>query len=500
MGFVQKDAFRTMVLSYIGLVLGYVNKGILFLIFLTTDEIGLVNLLVTLGMLFAQFANLGSIYATWKYFPFFRNPAKRNYGFLLLTTLIVSLGVVIFSFITVFMKEEISHFYAEKSKLFLDYYYWIIPIGIANVFFILFENYLRGLYKNLISVFSYEFLLRLLTSVIILVYGFKLVNFNCFLLLICLTYFIPTIILLVYLIKIDEFHFSLSSITVPKRFRKIMLKFSALSYVNTLGSLIVITLDAMMITAFLGLSATGVYTTILFLASALQIPFRSLMRVTGPLVALYWKEKNMDKMSDLYKKSSSVLLVISLFLFMIVWINRIEIFSTLKPEFMAGIPVFLFLMIGKITDMYLGINGTIFTTSKKYKYDLIFTFVLMAIVYFLNLWLIPVYGIAGAAISTGIAFVVYNVGRLLFVYFAYGLHPFTRNQMKIIVLFAANVLLFECIPVLPVHPFLSLFLKSILFFITFPLVIYVLNLEPEIKNYVHKGFTFLNNKVKKVKQ
>src|SRR5690554_7651157 len=87
MGFVQKDAFRTMVLSYMGLVLGYLNKGVLFIVFLTTDEIGLVNLIVTLGLLFAQFSNLGTVYATWKYFPFFRNKDRDNYGFLLLTTL-----------------------------------------------------------------------------------------------------------------------------------------------------------------------------------------------------------------------------------------------------------------------------------------------------------------------------------------------------------------------------------------------------------------------------
>ena len=292
MGFVQKDALRTMILSYAGLTLGYLNKGVLFLIFLTTDEIGLINLILTLGLLFAQFSNLGSIYATWKYFPFFRNEEKNNYGFLLLTTLIVILGSIIFTALTILLKDNISEYYSVKSKLFVDYYYWIIPVGIANVFFLLFENYLRGLYKNLISVFSYEVLLRGLTLIAILLYGFKFVDFQIFLLIICLLYFIPTIILFVYLVRIKELHFSLSSITVPKRFRRIVINFSLFSYINTIGYLVVATLDALMIAAFLGLSATGVYTTVIFLASALQIPFRSLSRITSPLVALYWKERS----------------------------------------------------------------------------------------------------------------------------------------------------------------------------------------------------------------
>lgn len=497
MGFVQKDALRTMFLSYAGLILGYLNKGVLFLVFLTSDEIGLVNLIITLGLLFAQFSNLGSTYATWKYFPFFRNKEKKNYGFLLLTTLIVLFGALLFTVVTILMKDQISAYYSVKSKLFVDYYYWIIPVGIANVFFILFENYLRGLYKNLISVFSYEVLLRGLTLITILLFGFKWINFQVFLMIICLLYFIPSIILFVYLLKIKELHFSLSTITVPKRFRKIMLNFSLFSYINTLGTLIVATLDALMIAAFLGLSATGVYTTVIFLTSALQIPFRSLARVTGPLVALYWKERNMKKMDELYKKSSSVMLVISLYLFMLVWINRIEIFSTLKPEFMEGIPVFLFIMIGRITDMYFGINGTIFTTSKKFKFDLVFTFFLLAIVYVLNYWLIPIYGIAGAAISTGLAFVFYNFGRLLFVYFAYNLHPFTRSQMKVIALFAVNVALYEWIPVLFNHRLLDVFVNSAMFTTTFILVIFALNLEPEIKGYIQKGLIFVRSKFSK---
>src|SRR5690554_6067295 len=208
MGFVQKDAFRTMVLSYMGLVLGYLNKGVLFIVFLTTDEIGLVNLIVTLGLLFAQFSNLGTVYATWKYFPFFRNKDRDNYGFLLLTTLIVVIGVVVFTTIAILLKTQISDYYSDKSKMFVDYYYWVIPVGIANVFFILFENYLRGLYQNLISVFSYEVLLRGLTLIVILLYGFRWIDFQTFLITNCLLYFIPTLIVFIYLLKIKELKFS----------------------------------------------------------------------------------------------------------------------------------------------------------------------------------------------------------------------------------------------------------------------------------------------------
>jgi O-antigen/teichoic acid export membrane protein len=95
MGIVQKDAFRTMLISYVGIVLGYVNKGILFLIILTTEQIGLVNLIISVGTLFAQFANMGTIYTTWKFLPFFKNEEKRHHGFLPLILLIVFAGIIL---------------------------------------------------------------------------------------------------------------------------------------------------------------------------------------------------------------------------------------------------------------------------------------------------------------------------------------------------------------------------------------------------------------------
>ena len=37
MGIIKKDALRTMVLSYLGLILGYLNRGVFFILFLTNN-------------------------------------------------------------------------------------------------------------------------------------------------------------------------------------------------------------------------------------------------------------------------------------------------------------------------------------------------------------------------------------------------------------------------------------------------------------------------------
>ena len=487
MGIVQKDAFRTMLISYVGIALGYVNKGLLFLIILSTEQIGLINLLVTVGTLFAQFANLGTVYSTWKFFPYFKNEENKHHGFLPFILRIVWIGIFLCTLTFVLFRPEVQALYGERSSAFTDYYFMVLPIGISTVLYLVVEIYLRALYKNTLAVFALEIGLRVALTILLALLFFKVIDFHWFVILQSFSYLIPVTILAVYLIKLGEFNVSWKTVDISKRFRKIIRNFSAFNYINTLGIVFVHSLDVMMIAYYLGLEATGVYTTVVFLASALQVPYKSVLRVSSPLVADHWKRREMDKMQQLYTKVSSVALIIGLAPFLVIWLNIDFLFSFLKPEFLPGVWVFFFLMMGRLLDMYFGINGSIFVTSKKYKYDIVFTLLLIGIVYGLNTVFIPKWGIAGAAISTSLSLIVYNVGRLIFVWKAYNLQPFAWSQFKVIGL--ALVTLFAGMWVsdtLNLGTWTDVFVQLSIVGILFILPILIFRLDPEISNYVTK--------------
>lgn len=491
MGFIQKDALKTMLISYAGLFLGYLNKAVLFIWFLNTEQIGLVNLIVSIGLLFGNLAGLGSTYAIWKFFPFLRNKEKSHHGFLSLVLLVSLVGALFFGILAVVFQGEMTHFYINKSSLFVDYYYWIIVLGFASVFYSTLDSFLRSMYKNIISVIVYEIVLRLGITVIIFLLGFDLIDFDTFIILHCLFYFVPVLVLMIYMYRIGELIVGVKHIRLPRRFRKIILSFSLFSYVNSIGNMFVTTIDAMMIASFIGLKATGIYTTIIYFTTALQIPYKSLMRITYPLISDYWKEKDMQSMSELYKKFSSVNLAISMIVFVLFWISRNEIFSFLPKEFEEGMYVFLFLMIGKLFDMYMGLNGVIFVTSKKYKYDIIFTITLFICVIVFNSFLIPIYGMVGAAIATAIGFVVYNIGRLVFVWVVYKIHPFQIKQVAVFALSIGLLFVFEYIPFNFGNSFVTLCIRSTCFIIAFSVPFYLFNLEPEIIQYIKRKTGFL---------
>lgn len=495
MGVVQKDSFRMMVISYLGMLLGYLNKAVLFLLILSTEEIGLISLLVSIGVLFAQFSNMGVIYTIWKFFPFFRNPEKRNHGFLPMTLIITTLGVILCSSILLIFKEQIEATYIEKSALFVDYYFWVIPIGIAHVFFLVFQVYLQALYKSIIPVFANDLVFRLVLTILLFLTWLGVISFHELVIYHSLSFAIPTLILVSYLKRINELNLSISSINISSRFRKILVKFSLYVYINTLGGLLIRSLDLLMIAQFVGLEATGVYAIVIFMTSALQIPYNSIIRVSSPLVADHWKSRSFDDMRELYTKVSSVSLLIGLGAFLVVWLNIDVLFTFFKPEFQEGIWVFFFLMMGRLLDMFFGLNGSIFTTSKKYKYEIYFTISLILIVYFLNLWFIPIWGITGAAISTSIGLFVYNLGRLIFVWYVFKMHPFTRNQFIVIALGILTMIAGSILNTVLDNQWLQVGLDLLLIAVIFALPIYVFYLEKESIDYFHKALTFIRGKL-----
>lgn len=486
MGIVQRDALRTMILSYIGLLLGYLNKGVLFILLLSTEEIGLVNLLVLVGTFFAQIANLGTGNTVLKFFHFFRNAERSNYGFLKLMLAVVSIGMVLTTAMVLLLRPWISEFFIERSEAFVHYYLWIIPIGIANVLFMVFETYLKGLFKNILPVFVNDVLQRLMQTGLLVLFAIDVINFEQFLIFNCLVYFFPVIILVFYLVKLGEIRSLGAKIDIPKRFRKILVNYGLFSYLNSVGGIAVITLDTTMIASMVGLSGTGVYSIILFLTSALMVPYKALNRISSIFIPVYWKERKMLEMSQLYKNVSGIGLVIGCVMFSLVWLNRNELFSLLKPEFMEGIWVFFFLMSGRLIDMYAGVNAIILMTSKKYKIDIFFTVILLFLVFGLNYILIPKYGIVGAAISTMFALSAYNILRLWFVWKAYRIHPFKLNHLWIFLLFSASVGVIELIPTFTTNFYLNITWHTLAFGLLFVTPLIALKLEPQVNEYIVK--------------
>ena len=52
--------------------------------------------------------------------------------------------------------------------------------------------------------------------------------------------------------------------------------------------------DQTMLAGICGLAEGGIYTTIIYMTSAMQMPYRSIVKVSTPVVTNLWKERDME--------------------------------------------------------------------------------------------------------------------------------------------------------------------------------------------------------------
>ena len=265
-----------------------------------------------------------------------------------------------------------------------------------------------------------------------------------------------------------------------------MLRFSLFSYSISVANTLFNTLDVVLIAALAGLPEAGVYSTIVFLSSALQIPNRSMIRVSSTLVSEHWKTRDMKAMQKLYTNFSSVNFLISLLLFVLVWSSKSELFQLLPHEFSAGIWAFFFIMLGRIFDNFMGLNAIILITSKKYKKDIWVTVSATIMLIGLNWLLIPIYGLTGAGMASMIVIVFTNLIRTAMVYRFFKMHPFEWSQVYSLLAFTPLFFLGTTV-ILPLESEIGRIIANTILIGTWTLLaLFVFRVNDEMKNYILK--------------
>ena len=118
-------------------------------------------------------------------------------------------------------------------------------------------------------------------------------------------------------------------------------------------------------------------------------------------------------------------------LFILIWTNIDNIFSLIPNSeiYSQGKYVVLFIGIAKLFDMLMGINAEIILMSKYYRINIAIMIFLIVAAVALNYWLIPIYGITGAAIATAFSIFFYNTMRYLLLFVTEGLQPFNQKTL-----------------------------------------------------------------------
>lgn len=485
MGIIIKQTIKGTIFSYLGVLIGFLTVNIIQPHALTVEQVGLTGILGSFSLMFAQFSILG-FNGTARYFPYFRSEENKHHGYLFLACAVSFLGIILFAILAYVFKNEIISEKSQKSPLFETYYWYLIPLTLFTLFFNVFDLYARMLYNITLGLILKEFTKRIFILVSILLIYFKLVSFPVFMVLWLLANIIPTVLIVIRLIKNKQLHLKPDLKFLDKNITKKLINISFFAIITGSAPLIIQNIDTYIIFKKFGLGEAGIYTIAFFFATVISLPSRSLYSISYTIVAESWKTNDLKNIKSVYEKSCINQLISALFIFVIIWANIDNIFKVLPPVYAGGKYVIFFVSLGFLVDSATGINGVILATSKYFKYDSLFNVMLVGVTVLANLLLIPIYGITGAAIASAITFLIFNLFRFVFILIVYQMQPFNYNTLLCILLGVLVYYLPRFIIPKMDNFMVDVFVRTSFITLIYGLAIYYLNLSEDITIIVKK--------------
>lgn len=483
MGIIQQQTLKGTFYSYLGVFIGFFSFYLIQPHIFSPEQVGLLSILNSYSILFAQMAVLG-FNATARVFPYFRNNKNHDHGYLGLAFLISLAGFIIFCIAAYLLKDQIVAQKSADNSLFLSYYWYLVPLTLFTMIFNILELYLRMQYDTTTGRILREFTQRILILAALLLLLVNLVSFEVFMWIWLLCNIVPTFMIAWRLHKRGQLSLELDLKFLNPAIRKQIIDLCIFGILTGTAPFIIDNIDKYMINTEFGLKYTGIYSLAFNFGMIISLPARSLYNIAYTVIAEAWKNENLEEIKSVYKKSCITQLIATLFLFLLIWANIHNIYAILPAEYDSGQYVIFFVGLGYLIDASTGVNGVILATSRFYKYNSFFYLVLIGVTIGANLIFIPKYGITGAAIASALTLFIFNLSRYLFILFLFKMQPFTYKTPLTLITGVVAYFIVNAIP--PFSNFIvDGMMRVALLSILFGGTVYALQLSEDINGVIN---------------
>lgn len=495
MGIIQKQGVKSSFYIMLGFVIGAINLLVLFPLFFTKNDQGLVRAIIDIGATLSVFCTLGTLPVVYKFYPFYNQylgPQKNELPFITLLLNLMGFGLLL---IIGWHEKDFIILKLGKSPSLAQYFNYVYPYTFFLLLFYWLEAFAWGLRKGVYTNFLRETAIRILTTILIVAFGFHWITLPQFIVLFSFIYAVPVVLLFINLIQSKQWSiraFTISSVT--RRLKGKMISFALFVFAGQFFNLLARTNDTIMIVTLRSLSDASIFAIATYVSAILEIPQRSLNSISIPVLAQSWKDKDFANIKHIYHKSVSNLLVIGLMLFGLIWLNieNLVAFLNWVSHKQSGgydaISKLIFILgIAKLIDLATGVNGQIIGTSNYWKFDFFTNLFYILLSIPLNYYLILNYSLEGLAYSNLIALTLYNSIRFTFLYKKFDLQPYTFKHGLFLL---ASIGLMLGIHQLPMASnfAINIAIQSVSFGVGFYLLTQWINPAPEILAIVRNFF------------
>ena len=437
MGIIAKQSIKGALANYLGVLIGAVTTFFVVTDLLTQEEIGLTRVMVDAAMLFAGLAQLGTNASILRFYPRFHTPDRpelRDHGFFGWTLILPFFGFAILAVLFFVFKDNIVAYYADDAPLLVDYASLLLPLTFFVLYMTVFETNASVLLHIALPKFVREVVIRVLNLTAYLLYGYRLISLDLFVILFCSSYAVAMLVNFFYLLSLGrisfrpDWHFVSRSLLREVGVYTLFMTATVLAGNIKLFNSIFIARES--------LAAAGIYTIACYIANVVEIPYRSLGAISSPIISQAVADGNIAEVNRLVKQVSLHQLLVACMLLFFIWINLTPLFSVIPngADYVSGMGVVLFLGMANILNSTLSISTNILNFSKYYAFSLLFISLLTATAILLNVWLIPLWGVTGSACATLAAYVVYFTPLLTLLWVRMRVSLYCRKQLWVLLL------------------------------------------------------------------
>jgi O-antigen/teichoic acid export membrane protein len=490
MGIIQKQTLKGSVYSYIGVLVGFLNMAILSPKIFTPEQIGLTQVMIAIATILSQLGNLGFIDLSNRIFPWFRDVATKNRGFLGLGLLVTLTGTVIVVILLIFNLDFVVHTYAGSTSLLDDYSSLLPLLLVLTIWFSFFDNYVKILYNAVLGTFLRDLFIRIVNLGLIGLFYFGAIDFDIYVLLYVLNQGLPSlVVLIVWLVRKKEFVIGKFWLWIDRPMARQLLSLSIYGFIVGLSGIAISNIDKFLIYYYIGLEPAGIYTISFFFATLIMIPGRSLGKIAIPVIADAWKRNDLRTIDEVYTKSCVNQIAIGVLLVAGIIGNLDNIYRILPPEYSGGEWIIILISLANFLSNASGASLYIIGASEYYRYQTWLMLFLIVLIVLANMILIPLLGIEGAALASLIAMVFSSAVKVYIIYVKTRLWPYRKKDIVTIAVGVAVTVVAMQLPQMPLIP--DIILRSAIITMPFLLAVYFLNLSDEIKKIMDEAMRMI---------
>jgi len=482
LGILKQQAYSNTINIVFGFIAGAINTIVVLprAFENSLDDWGLVKLILSFALILAPIFGFGSNNIILKEYGAHNSKRhnQRILGFSFILGLLGSLLLSLFVLsngLNLFINSRDAATLSENS-------FSLIILSISLTLGQVFSGFIIAKHKTPIIQFVNETFLKVSYLCISLIYLLSPFPFELFLQLYVATYTLSLLIFIFYALKLGfkpSFKIKLLKI-------KEIITYGFYTVLDKGAGIIVGNLDLIMIAYLLNLRDVAIYGLAFYVAAVILIPQKALLTPSYPLVSTAVKNNHINDLNKLYRQSSLNQLIIGGTLFVLIWSNIDQIFALIPSEFFQGKWVVFYIGISRLFILLGGVSGAIIVFSKYYRVNLVFNLFLIALTIMSNYFLIPSYGMTGAAMATAITFLIYNLIKIIYIQKVFKINPFNFETLKSIGILIFLLIIGSYLTIYSAHPIISILIQSMLLAIFIIALFYGLKVKAEILDVPQK--------------